>query len=70
MPLFVQITDASGKVLSRVEGDADQRKQLDDQARQEVTKHIINRIFNSLPEDIVQPLTVSWGETDTCSGAQ
>ena len=62
--LFVQIKDATGRILCRDEGPREELRDLQAKAKDAVTKHIMSRVLKSLPDDIKQPLTVEWGEED------
>jgi len=64
MPFIVLVSDATGTILSTREGDESERDALISAALDEVSAHIINRVVNSLPDNVKSPLTVKWGDSD------
>ncbi len=64
MAFIVQAKDATGKVLISVEGRPEDLKELLEDVQKSLTRHIMDRVTKSLPDDIVQPVSMTWGEGD------
>jgi len=59
--ISVKITDAAGAVLFGTEGKPEDLSELIKKVTDELTQHVMQRLFQGLSDDIKQPLKVSWG---------
>lgn len=64
MAFVVQAKDATGKVLIGVEGRPEDLGEMLKDVQTSLTKHIMGRMIQSLPDDIVQPVSLTWGDLD------
>ena len=64
MAFIFQAKDRTGRVLIGVEGRQEDLEAMLTDVQRSLTKYIMDRVMQSLPDDIVQPVSFSWGESD------